>query len=155
MTEFNPLTRDYHQLRHALLNHQEVALVDVREEADYASGHPLFAVNIAYSKLDIEILNRIPRLNTPVTLYDNGSGLARAAALRLHELGYQDIALLAGDLAGWREAGGELFIDVNSPCKAFGELVESRAATPSLSAEEVDALPVSYTHLTLPTSDLV
>ncbi|MDI3440414.1 rhodanese homology domain-containing protein [Erwinia sp. V90_4] len=140
MTEFNPLTRDYHQLRHALLNHQEVALVDVREEADYASGHPLFAVNIAYSKLDIEILNRIPRLNTPVTLYDNGSGLARAAALRLHELGYQDIALLAGDLAGWREAGGELFIDVNSPCKAFGELVESRAATPSLSAEEVDAL---------------
>lgn len=119
MTEFNPITRDYHQLRHALLHRQEVALVDVREEADYASGHPLFAVNIAFSKLDIEILNRIPRLTTPVTLYDNGSGLARAAALRLHQLGYQDIALLAGDLAGWREAGGELFIDVNSPGKAF------------------------------------
>lgn len=140
MADTTALTRDYHQLRAALLNHQEVALVDVREEAQFATGHPLFAVNIALSKLDIEILNRIPRFDTPITVYDNGEGLAEEAIARLQAVGYRDVARLAGDLAGWVEAGGELFIDVNSAGKAFGELVESQAGTPSLSATEVDAL---------------
>ncbi|MDN7208378.1 rhodanese-like domain-containing protein, partial [Klebsiella pneumoniae] len=43
-------------------------------------------------------------------------------------------------LAGWRRSGGELFQDVNSASKAFGELVESVRHTPSLSAQEVQAL---------------
>lgn len=140
MAENTLLTRDYHQLRLALQNHQEVALVDVREEVQFASGHPLFAVNISLSKLDLEILNRVPRLTTPVTVYDNGEGLAQEAAARLREIGYLDVALLAGGLSGWTEAGGELFSDVNVPSKAFGELVEKRAKTPSLSADEVNAL---------------
>ncbi|MEB0099694.1 rhodanese-related sulfurtransferase, partial [Pseudomonas sp. DC1.2] len=58
----------------------------------------------------------------------------------LSELGYSDVRLLQGGLQGWREAGGELFIDVNVPSKAFGELVESQRHTPSLAAEEVLAL---------------
>ncbi len=40
----------------------------------------------------------------------------------------------------WKDAGYELFQDVNSYAKAFGELVESRRHTPSLPAEEVAAL---------------
>src|ERR1700716_1847017 len=43
----------------------------------------------------------------------------------------------------WRAAGYELFQDVNSYAKAFGELVESRQHTPSLSADEVAALIAS------------
>jgi hypothetical protein len=43
-------------------------------------------------------------------------------------------------LQGWRDAGGELFRDVNVPSKAFGELVEHERHTPSLSAQEVQAL---------------
>ena len=132
--------RHYSDIRHALLQRQEIALVDTREEAPYAEGHPLFAVNIPLSKLELEILNRIPRLSTPVTLYDNGEGLAQIAAERLIKLGYSNVALLAGGLQGWTEAGGELFIDVNSPSKAFGELVESRVHTPSLAAQEVNTL---------------
>ncbi|WP_345828470.1 rhodanese homology domain-containing protein [Erwinia sp. HDF1-3R] len=128
------------EIRSALLQHQEVALIDVREEAYYATGHPLFAVNIPLSKLEIEILNRVPRLATPVTIYDGGEGLAAVAAARLSALGYADVALLENNLAGWQAGGGELFIDVNSPSKAFGELVESRRHTPSLPAEEVNAL---------------
>jgi rhodanese-related sulfurtransferase len=55
-------------------------------------------------------------------------------------LGYSDVRLLEGGLQGWRDAGGELFIDVNVPSKAFGELVENQRHTPSLEAEEVLAL---------------
>lgn len=133
-------TRSYHDIRQALSEKQELALIDVRDEANYAEGHPLFAVNIPLSKLEIEILDRVPRFATPITLYDNGEGLVSQAAGRLKALGYGNVALLKGDLQGWREAGGELFIDVNSPSKAFGELVESRTHTPSLPAEEVQAL---------------
>ncbi|WP_300626712.1 rhodanese homology domain-containing protein [Pseudomonas sp.] len=133
-------TRRFAQIRQALLDREEVALVDVREEAPFAEGHPLFATNIALSRLELEVYSRIPRRDTQVTLYDNGEGLAERAAERLVALGYTRISLLEGGLDGWRQAGGELFIDVNVPSKAFGELVESQRHTPSLAAEEVQAL---------------
>ena len=66
--------------------------------------------------------------------------MAERATARLQALGYVDVALLEGGLEGWRAAGGEVFQDVNAPSKAFGELVESRVHTPSLSAQEVHAL---------------
>lgn len=118
----------------------KLALIDVREEADFATAHPLFAVNLPLSKLELEVRRRIPRFTTPLTVYDNGEGLAEIAVERLRAWGYQDVALLTEGLAGWRRSGGELFQDVNSASKAFGELVESVRHTPSLSAQEVQAL---------------
>jgi len=135
-----PATRRYADIRRALLAHEEVALVDVREEAPFAEHHPLFAANIPLSRLELEVLSRIPRPNTPVTVYDNGEGLAARAVERFQALGYTDVALLEGGLHGWQQAGGELFIDVNVPSKAFGELVEHHRHTPSLAAEDVRQL---------------
>lgn len=136
----NQPIRSFTEIRKALLNKEELALVDVREEAPFAQAHPLFAANIPLSKLELEVYSRIPRLDTQVTVYDNGEGLAQIAAQRLQGLGYVNVGLLEGGLDGWRRAGGELFIDVNVPSKAFGELVESQRHTPSLAAEEVQAL---------------
>jgi rhodanese-related sulfurtransferase len=133
-------TRSFSEIRQALLNREELALLDVREEAPFAESHPLFAANIPLSKLELEVFSRIPRRDTHVTVYDNGEGLASIAAQRLQDLGYINVSLLEGGLEGWRRAGGELFIDVNVPSKAFGELVESQRHTPSLAAEEVQAL---------------
>ncbi|MCY1401150.1 Thiosulfate sulfurtransferase GlpE [compost metagenome] len=132
--------RSFHDIRAALLDGREVALIDVREEDPFAQEHPLFAANIPLSKLELEVYARIPRRDTAITVYDDGEGLAWIAAQRLRELGYSDVALLEGGLAGWRDAGGELFRDVNVPSKSFGELVEAERHTPSLSAEEVQAL---------------
>lgn len=132
-----PTTRSFADIRKALLAHEELALVDVREEAPFAQAHPLFAVNIPLSRLELEVYSRIPRRDTAVTVYDDGEGLAQRALERLQVLGYSDVRLLQGGLQGWRDAGGELFIDVNVPSKAFGELVEHHRNTPSLAAEEV------------------
>lgn len=133
----NAATRSFADIRRALIAKEEVALVDVREEAPFAEAHPLFAANIPLSKLELEVLSRIPRRDTAITLYDNGEGLAQIAQQRLVELGYSDVRLLEEGLQGWRDAGGELFIDVNVPSKSFGELVEHHRHTPSLAAEDV------------------
>src|ERR1700678_4162036 len=128
------------QVRSMLLLRQEIALLDLRHEAIYATGHPLFAANMAVGRLALEAKGRMPRKEVPVVVYDDGEGLVAEAADRLAALGYTNICELKGGLEGWRKAGFEIFIDVNSYAKAFSELVESRRHTPSLSAEEVAAL---------------
>jgi rhodanese-related sulfurtransferase len=135
-----PARRSAADVRADFLARREIALLDVREEAHHAEGHPLFAANLPFSRLEFEAHARIPRRNTPIVLLDNGEGLATLAAERLLALGYQNVALLEDGLQGWCDAGYEVFRDVNSPSKAFGELVEAQRHTPLLSAEEVKAL---------------
>ena len=127
-------------IRLALLKGVEIALIDVREEADFALGHPLFAAQIPVRRIAEEARWRIPRRDVPVVVYDDGEGIAEDAALLLRDLGYSDVKRLQDGLAGWRAAGYQLFQDVNSYSKAFGELVEHYRHTPSLPAEEVQAL---------------
>lgn len=127
-------------VRQALLARSEIALIDVREEAEFALGHPLFASQIPLRRIAAEARWRIPRMATPIVVYDAGEGLAAAAAAQLTELGFSDVNTLDGGLEGWRDAGYELFADVNSYSKAFGELVEHRRHTPSLPAQDVQAL---------------
>src|SRR5438034_1536035 len=128
------------QIRSALLLRDEIALLDVRHEAAFATGHPLFAANMAADRIALEAETRLPRKDVPIVLYDSGEGLVASAADRLSALGYSNVRQLDGGLDGWRRAGYELFQDVNSYAKAFGELVESRRHTPSLPADEVAAL---------------
>src|SRR5579871_7051874 len=127
-------------IRTALLLRQEIALLDLRHEASFATGHPLFAANMAADRIAIEAAVRLPRKDAPIVLYDDGEGLVASGAAQLKELGYSNIRALAGGLGGWRAAGHEIFQDVNSYAKAFGELVEARRHTPSLSADEVASL---------------
>lgn len=127
-------------IRATLLLRQEIALLDVRHEAEFATGHPLFAANMAAGRIALEAELRLPRKDVSIVLYDNGEGQVAAAAGELQALGYSNVAALADGLQGWKAAGYEVFEDVNSYAKAFGELVESRRHTPSLSADEVAAL---------------
>ncbi|PCE33353.1 rhodanese-related sulfurtransferase [Burkholderia ubonensis] len=132
----------YQDVRARLLAGDEIALIDVREEDPYAQGHPLWAANFPLSKLELDAWTRIPRRDTPIVVYGDAAGedLAPHAAARLAQLGYSDVLLLEGGLAGWHAAGGELFVDVNVPSKSFGKWGEAERHTPSLSAQEVQAL---------------
>ncbi len=127
-------------VRSALIRGEEIALIDVREEAEFALGHPLFAAQIPLRRIAAEAHWRLPRLDVLLVVYDNGEGLAEEAARAFEDLGYGQVRGLKGGLQGWREAGYELFEDVNSYAKAFGELVEHRRHTPSLTSPEVKAL---------------
>src|SRR4051812_3693157 len=125
------------QVRRALLLREEIAFLDLRHEADYATGHPLFAANMAADRIVLEAPARLPRKDVAVVLYDAGEGLVSEATERLVAAGYKNIRQLEGGLQGWQGAGYEIFKDVNSYAKAFGELVESRRHTPSVAADEI------------------
>jgi rhodanese-related sulfurtransferase len=127
-------------VRLALLAREEIALLDVRHEAAFASGHPLFAANMSADRIMLEAATRLPRKDAPVVVYDAGEGLVALAAYHLKQSGFTNVRQLDGGLHGWQAAGYELFQDVNSYAKAFGELVEHRRHTPSLSAQEVGSL---------------
>lgn len=127
-------------IRRALLLREEIALLDLRHEAAFATGHPLFAANMAVDRIAIEAAVRLPRKDVTIVLYDDGDGLVAAGAERLAALGYGDVRALDGGLKAWRAADYEVFEDVNSYSKAFGELVEARRHTPSFSADEVAKL---------------
>lgn len=137
------------QVRSMLLLREEIALLDLRHEAAYATGHPLFAANMAAERIALEAATRLPRKDVPVVVYDAGEGLVALAADRLRALGYTDVRQLDGGLQAWQIAGYELFQDVNSYAKAFGELVESRRHTPSLAADEVAALMASKANIAI------
>src|ERR1700750_1464204 len=135
------------QVRSALLLRDEIALLDVRHEAAFATGHPLFAANMAADRIALEAGMRLLSKDVPIVVYDAGEDLVAQAADRLSALGYTNVRQLDGGLQAWQAAGYELFRDVNSYAKAFGELVESRRHTPSLSAEEVGALIASKANI--------
>jgi rhodanese-related sulfurtransferase len=128
------------QVRSALLLREEIALLDLRHEAAFATGHPLFAANMAADRVALEAETRLPRKDMPIVLYDAGEGFVPAASKALTALGFSNIRALGGGLKAWQDAGYELFQDVNSYAKAFGELVEHRRHTPSLPADDVAAL---------------
>ena len=125
------------QVQDALHDGGEIALFDVREAGEYGEGHPFFAVNAPYSRLELDVARLAPRRTARIVVYGDGEALAARAAARLAARGYAGVRVLAGGLAAWREAGLPVFAGVNVPSKAFGELVERACATPHLSAREL------------------
>lgn len=124
-------------VRRALRERTEIGLLDVRPEGRFAEGHPLFAASFPLGRLEFQVFDRLPRKSVPLVIYGDDQRDTAMAASRLRELGYLDVAVLAGGLDGWVAGGGELFQDVNSPSKAFGELVQVTSGTPAIEAAEL------------------
>src|SRR6185295_5111253 len=134
-------------LRAMLLDGAELALIDVREERIFSESHLLFARSVPLSRLELRFARLVPRLATRIVLIDAADGLADRAAGVLGKAGYSDLHILDGGIAAWAAAGFELFSGVNVPSKAFGEFVEHERGTPSISAQELDALMRSGTDM--------
>lgn len=128
---------DARALKLAVHGPGEIALLDVREVGTYSQGHPLFAVPLAYSRLELDAERLMPRKTVRVVVLDDGDGTAAKAARRLETLGYTDVSVLAGGAPAWKAAGYNLFEGVNVPSKAFGEIVEVARHTPRIKAREL------------------
>jgi len=83
---------------------REIAFLDVREVVPFGAGHPLLATNLPIGHIEGEIARLVPRLDTRVVVTDGGEGLSAVAARRLADLGYDNVAVLAGGAPAWAAA---------------------------------------------------
>lgn len=124
-----------------LVDGNELAVLDAREQGVFLESHLFHAACIPLSHLELLLPSRVPRLDTRVVWCDDGaSGLATRAAQRAAELGWSRGVVLEGGTAAWAAAGHELYAGVNVPSKAFGEHVEHTYGTPRMPAPEVKQL---------------
>ena len=79
----------------------DCVLLDVREEAEYITGHAADAVLLPVDELNDETaMDVIPSLETPVLVYCRSGYRSNVAAHRLEDYGYTEIYDL-GSLIGW------------------------------------------------------
>jgi rhodanese-related sulfurtransferase len=120
-----------------------LAILDAREEGEFAEGHLLWAANCPLSRHEwraVELLGHRPPRDLPVICCDGGEGYADALARFVESLGFTAVSVLDGGTPAWARAGFELFSGINVPSKAFGEWVEHHYGTPSLPPDEAEAL---------------
>src|SRR5271166_4337168 len=129
------------QLRGRFRSGGELAIVDAREEGSFHQRHLLMASCLPLSRLELIAPALLPRRSAPIVVCDAGGpecgGLAKRAAARLIEGGWTDVAVLAGGVEAWANAGFPTYSGVHVPSKAFAEVVEHEMATPWISAEEL------------------
>ena len=115
------------ELKERILAGDELAILDIREEGIYFQRHLLWATNVPLSRLELLANDLVPRRDVQVVVYDGGpkgqEKPARRAQDRLTELGFSNVLLLQGGVAGWQEAGFEIFSGLNVPSKTFGEFL--------------------------------
>ena len=89
-----------------LVDDDEIAVLDAREQGVFLTGHLFHATCIPLSHLELELPRLVPRRDTRVVWCDGGSeGLAERAAARATALGWSNCSVLAGGVAAWSAAG--------------------------------------------------
>ena len=86
-----------------------VALVDVRETDEFATGHLPGAKHVARGHLESRIEGAVPDRSQRVVLYcASGNRSALAAHTLTQELGYEDVASMTGGITLWKDRGYEV-----------------------------------------------
>lgn len=127
------------EIHGALLNGEEIALVDTREEGVFGAAHALRAVNIPLSLFELKILDLVPNKQARLILVDDEQARVERASRIALAAGYTDIASLSDFTTAWNAAGLEMFSGLNVPSKAFGEFIEHHYGTPHIEASDLNA----------------
>ena len=83
----------------------DTVMLDVREAEEYAQGAIAGAVHLPRGSLELEVEGRIPDKSKPVVVYCAGGIRSAFAAKTLAELGYSDVASMAGGFNRWKDEG--------------------------------------------------
>ncbi len=95
---------DAHTARERL-DEDPPALLDVREQNEWDEGHIPGAVHVPRGFLESKIEIAVPDRSQPVIVYCSGGNRSAFAAKTLEELGYEDVASLAGGFTDWKRNG--------------------------------------------------
>ena len=84
---------------------EKFALVDVREESEWARGHLPNAVHLGKGIIERDIELRFPDKNSEIVLYCGGGFRSALSADNLQKMGYTQVSSMDGGWRGWLEAG--------------------------------------------------
>jgi rhodanese-related sulfurtransferase len=81
------------------------ALIDVREESEWAKGHLPGAVHLGKGIIERDMEQRYSDLATELVLYCGGGYRSALAADNLQKMGYTNVISMDGGFREWREKG--------------------------------------------------
>lgn len=79
---------------------EQLLLVDVREESEYAAGHVPGAIHISKGVMERDVESKIPDPATEIILYCGGGFRSALSADNLQKMGYTNVISMDG---GWRD----------------------------------------------------
>ncbi|MGY0505099.1 rhodanese-like domain-containing protein [Luteimonas sp. e5] len=93
----------------------DAVLIDVREPAEFETGHVPGAINIPRGVLEFQVDAHpavacatdpaLAHRGRPLVVYCLSGGRAALSVDNLQKLGFSDVRSLAGGIEGWRQAG--------------------------------------------------
>lgn len=102
-TRISELTID--QVKTKLDAGESFALLDVREESEFAKDRLPGAVHLGKGIIERDIERFHPGTGTELVLYCGGGFRSALAADALQKMGYERVFSMDGGIRGWREAG--------------------------------------------------
>jgi rhodanese-related sulfurtransferase len=84
---------------------EELLLVDVREDNEWAKGHLPGAIHLGKGIIERDIEQRVPDTGAKLILYCGGGFRSAIAAENLQKMGYTNVESMDGGWKGWLDAG--------------------------------------------------
>lgn len=81
------------------------ALIDTREESEWAAGHAVGATHLGKGIIERDIESKFPDKDTRLVLYCGGGFRSALVADALQKMGYTDAISLDGGWRAWVQAG--------------------------------------------------
>ena len=85
----------------------DVVFLDIREQPEVNLGMIPGAIHLARGSMETKIEALVPRASRVVVYCANGNRSAFAADT-LHQMGYEDVASMAGGFRDWVSCGGDV-----------------------------------------------
>jgi len=99
------------EVKNRLERGEKWTLLDVREREEYREGHLDGAIPLPRGFLEIRVEESVPDKSTPIIAYCAGGVRSLIAARTLKEMGYENVASMAGGYTAWKNAGNKWVAD--------------------------------------------
>ncbi|NOX28235.1 MAG: rhodanese-like domain-containing protein [Gammaproteobacteria bacterium] len=87
-----------------MMNHDDAAVLDVREESEYAEGHIINSVHIPLSLLENRTAELQKYKDRPLLVYCRTGNRSAQAASTLMKQGFSGVKKLSGGMIAWQGA---------------------------------------------------
>ncbi len=116
---------------------EELAVLDTRDVGVHSSGHVPESCPVPAAELEWRLAGLLRRRTVRVVVIGEDDLAAHRAGHRIRRSGFTNVAVLAGGVEAWADAGFDVHDGIHTMSKAFGEHVAHLRDTPMISAQEL------------------